>query len=295
MFQAANIEALFPVLDALAWLDFPDTSQVAQFAGIDPRTAGKLLKNCLSIGIAQTAAKEGFALTTPYPYKGDIEQKKTVIREALVRMPLLQHVRQFLNLGDSLDDAVRKAATLDGITDYDASAFGPLLKWSKQMNVLQPDLLIEDIIEDAIESKEERHRSTDKKIVAFLSHSSRDKPFIRQLASDLTKNGISVWLDEREIRVGDSIPDKVGQGLAESDFFLIALSENSVDSAWVKKELNQALVAEIEKRKTHILPLKLSECQIPQLIRDKKYADFSANYKEGLKDLLSTMQQQTTL
>ncbi|GAB5561391.1 MAG: hypothetical protein SynsKO_30380 [Synoicihabitans sp.] len=290
-FQAANIESLFPVLDALAWLDLPDAKQVAQFAGIDPRTAGKLLKNCLSIGVAQTAAEDGYALMTPYPFKGDIEQKKAVIREALVRMPLLQHIRQFLNLGDSLKDAVRKAATLDGVSNYDAQAFGPLLKWAKQIEVLEPDLLVEDIADNAVLQKEERHKTDASKVVAFLSHSSSDKPFVRQLAADLTKNGVSVWLDEREIGVGDSITEKVGQGLAESDYFLIALSDNSVNSAWVQKELNQALVTEIEKRQVHILPLKLSDCEIPTLIKDKKYADFSTNYKQGLGDLVNALQQ----
>lgn len=56
-FQAVNIDSLFPVLDALAWLDLPLVKQVAQFAGIDPRTAGKLLRNSLAIGIAQKATE----------------------------------------------------------------------------------------------------------------------------------------------------------------------------------------------------------------------------------------------
>lgn len=288
-FQAANIESLFPVLDALAWLDFPDLKQVAQFAGIDPRTAGKLLKNCLVIGVAQAPSKDTYALTLPYPYKGSIEQKEAVIREALARMTLIQHLRQFMTLGDNIEDASRKAATLEGITDFDSKAFAPLLKWAKQMNVLKPELVVEDLIEEAVASKEARHEHEKGKIVAFLSHSSKDKPFVRQLAADLTRNDVAVWLDEREIRVGDSITDKVGQGLATSDYFLIALSEHSIESAWVQKELNQALITEIEQKKVRILPLKLSDCEIPELIKDKKYADFSQHYKSGLSELLKAM------
>jgi hypothetical protein len=93
------------------------------------------------------------------------------------------------------------------------------------------------------------------------------------------------------IKVGESIVEKVGQGLADSDYFLIALSENSVNSQWVKKELNQALLKEIAERKVKILPIKLSDCEIPPLIKDKKYADFSGNYKTGLNELLIAMRE----
>ncbi len=288
-FEAANIDSLFPLLDALAWLDLPDISQISQFAGIDPRTAGKLIKNCLTIGIVQAVTQGAYTLALPYPYKGDDEQKRAVIREALVRMPLLQHLRQFMSLGDGVDPALRKAATVIGVTNYDPKALMPLMKWAKQLEVLEPALLVEDLVNRAVQAKEERRQSNQQAIVAFLSHSSKDKPFVRQLAADLTREGISVWLDEQMIRVGDSITDKVSQGLAESDYFLIALSDNAVQSEWVRKELNQALISEIEERKVRILPLKLSSCDIPALIRDKKYADFTKHYRAGLNELVAAM------
>ena len=118
------------------------------------------------------------------------------------------------------------------------------------------------------------------------------KPFIRQLAADLTASGVSVWLDEQRIRVGDSIPDKIAQGLVGSDYFLIAMSHNSVGSEWVKKELNNALVNEVQRRKVHILPLKLDDAPIPAIIADKKYADFSRSYKSGLDDLLASFREE---
>jgi hypothetical protein len=289
-FQAVNMDSLFPVLDALSWLDLPSVKQVAQFAGIDPRTAGKLLRNSLTIGIVQKATDETYILALPYPYKGSPEQKTAVIREALVRMPLMRNFRQFISLRDQVEDALRKAATVIGVTNFNSNAFAPLMKWAKQLDVLKPELLVEDLVDEALAAKEKRHTEDKERIVAFVSHSSSDKPFIRQLAADLSNSGITVWLDEQKIKVGDSIVDKVGQGLAESDYFIIVLSENSVDSQWVKKELNQALLAEIEQRKVKVLPIKLSECEIPALIKDKKYADFSLNYRSGLKDLLASMQ-----
>ena len=73
-FEAAKLDSLFVVLDAIAWLDAPSSGQVAQFAGIDPRTAGKLLKNAVQIGLVD-AVGTGYVLVLPYPYKGSQDQK----------------------------------------------------------------------------------------------------------------------------------------------------------------------------------------------------------------------------
>ncbi|WP_338286520.1 toll/interleukin-1 receptor domain-containing protein [Luteolibacter sp. LG18] len=289
-FEAAAVESLFSVLDAVAWLDLPDIRKISQFAGIDPRTAGKLLKNCVTIGLLESINDESYLLTLPYPYKGSSGQKKAVVREALVKMPLMIHLRQFMKLGDVIDDGLRKAATVVGVVNYAPSALAPLVKWAKEMGALERDLIVEDLVDEATAQKEERHSAKDKELVVFLSHSSKDKPFVRQLAADLTNAGVTVWLDERRILVGDSIVEKIGQGLAESDFFLIVLSENSVVSEWVKRELNNALFKEVEKRDVHILPIRLDECEVPPLIVGKKYADFSKSYKDGLSDLLQVFE-----
>jgi TIR domain len=52
----------------------------------------------------------------------------------------------------------------------------------------------------------------------FLSHNHNDKPFVRELASYLRRYGIEVWVDEAEIKIGDSLIEKVGQGIKENAF-----------------------------------------------------------------------------
>lgn len=287
-FESVNLNSLFVALDAVAWLDMPTTGDVAQFAGVDPRTAGKLLKNACQIGLVDKIGV-GYAPTQPYPFDGTPEQKKAVVREALVRHSLLTSVRQFLLLGDKIEVALRKAATIAGIKPFVPSDLNPLLVWAQSLDALRPDLIAEDLVDEAVAQKEFRHKHDAGRRIAFLSHSSMDKPFVRQLAADLTANGIDVWLDEQRIRVGDSIPEKIAQGLAESDHFLIAISKNSIQSEWVKKELNNALVSEVNKRKVHVLPIKIDEAPIPNIISDKKYADFSSSYKEGLSQLLGAL------
>jgi hypothetical protein len=287
-FEPAKLDSLFVVLDAIAWLDAPSSSQVAQFAGIYHRTAGKLLKNAVQIGLVDIVGN-AYVLILPYPYKGSPDQKQAVVKEALVRLPLLTSVRQFLTLGDKMEAALRKAATISGIVPFVPTDLNPLLEWAQSLGALQPSLVAEDLVDAAETKKELRHQVAKDQRVAFLSHSSADKAFIRQLASDLTANGVNVWLDEQRIRVGDSIPDKIAQGLAESDYFLIGMSQKSSESAWVKKELNNALMTEVQRRNVHILPLKLDDTPMPPIIADKKYADFSKSYKAGLDELLTAL------
>jgi len=47
----------------------------------------------------------------------------------------------------------------------------------------------------------------------FLSHSSKDKAVVRAVAERLRADGLRVWLDDWEIRPGDSIPAKIEEGL----------------------------------------------------------------------------------
>lgn len=287
-FESAKLEGLYPVLDGIAWMDAPSATQLAQFSGADARTVGKLLKNADQIGLVARRGA-GYLLLSPYPFDGTALQKQHAVKDALLRFPLLVSVREFLKLGDTEANALRKAATVRNIIPFDPASFAPLIDWARKIGAIDTNILVEDVIDQAVAAKQMRHRDDKKSRIAFLSHSSHDKPFIRQLASDLKVNGVQVWLDELNIKVGESIPDKIGQGLAESDYFLFVASRNSVESEWVKRELNSALLSEVEKRAVSILPIKIEHCEIPLIIRDKKYADFSKSYKQGLTDLLHAM------
>lgn len=108
----------------------------------------------------------------------------------------------------------------------------------------------------------------------FLSHNVRDKLFVRRLAEDLSLAGVTVWLDEAEIKLGDSLLSKVEEGILGSDYLGIVLSPNSVGSEWVQRELQMALSEEIKGKKVKVLTLLLADCQMPGFLSDKLYADF---------------------
>jgi hypothetical protein len=120
----------------------------------------------------------------------------------------------------------------------------------------------------------------------FLCHSSSDKPFVDRLASDLEKVNIGVWYDKWEIKVGDSLIEKIQEGIDNNDYLAIILSPESVLSEWVRRELNSALMKEITGKKIIVLPCLLCNCSIPSFLSEKKYADFRSSYEDGFTDLL---------
>jgi len=286
-FEAVKIDPLFAVLDAVAWVDSPSAKQIAAYANIDSRTAGKILKNASMIGLVQSPDNQSYVLAQPYPYKGAAEEKRGVVHEALLKHALIRHIREFMSLGENLQDAMRKATAVAGDSNYERTAIAPLISWANSVGrVLDPGVRVEQLVDQAVVAKEVRRAERIQERVAFISHSTRDKPFVRRLAADLVAHGIKVWLDEQRLLVGDSVPEKIAQGLAESDFFLIVVSANSVESEWVEKELSTALVHEIERRKVTVLPIRVDDAKIPNSIRDKLYADFRGSYEDGFRRLL---------
>lgn len=102
---------------------------------------------------------------------------------------------------------------------------------------------------------------------------------------ELAERGVDVWLDEWAIQVGDSISRKVEEGLQNCKYVIVLLSPQSVASNWVDKEWRAAFSREMEKGDVSILPVVLAKCELPLLLRDRKYADMSESFERGLEDL----------
>jgi hypothetical protein len=125
----------------------------------------------------------------------------------------------------------------------------------------------------------------------FISHSSIDKPFVDKLVNDLTKIGVTVWYDKLDIQLGDSIPGKINDGLTKAKYFIIVLSNASIKSRWVKEELNSALMKQINLNGTFIIPVVISECQIPPLLMHRRYLDLRNNYDFAIQELFDLLKK----
>jgi hypothetical protein len=74
----------------------------------------------------------------------------------------------------------------------------------------------------------------------FISHSSYDKWIARQMSRLLEQSGHTTFLDEKDIKTGDSIDTAIQIHLKDADHLLILLSPASIKSHWVFIELGGA-------------------------------------------------------
>jgi hypothetical protein len=104
----------------------------------------------------------------------------------------------------------------------------------------------------------------------FLCHASEDKQGVaRPLCEALRSSGISCWLDEAEIRWGDSTVDLVNLGLHDSTFVIVILSTTFLDKPWPRRELAAALSTEASSGIVRVLPLLVGEPHEKQAIVDQ--------------------------
>ena len=91
----------------------------------------------------------------------------------------------------------------------------------------------------------------------FICHDSGDKlKFVEPLAENLKKIGIHPWYDKFVLKVGDSIIDKIDEGLKSSKFGIVVLSKNFIKNTnWPKTEFNSLKIKEIHSGKKLILPI----------------------------------------
>jgi hypothetical protein len=67
---------------------------------------------------------------------------------------------------------------------------------------------------------------------------------------------------------------------------LVILSKHSIDSKWVEREWEAKYWDEVQSGEVKVIPVLLEECDIPQLLKTKKYANFVSDYANGLDEIL---------
>lgn len=89
----------------------------------------------------------------------------------------------------------------------------------------------------------------------FICHASEDKrDVVEPLAAELTRLGCNIWLDQWTLSIGDSLSQKIDQGLVRSRYGIVVLSKSFFRKDWPKKELSGLVQKEIGGEKV-ILPV----------------------------------------
>lgn len=126
---------------------------------------------------------------------------------------------------------------------------------------------------DRHKRKSEAQRGEQPKSVSvFTSYSRQDQSFVlnlvRNLRLDAEKSSISLWLDQ-EMPLGTKWDREVQRALEHCDAMLLILSGSAIESDNVSDEWNYYL----EKKKP-IIPILISNCDIPFRLRRLQHIDF---------------------
>ncbi len=98
----------------------------------------------------------------------------------------------------------------------------------------------------------------------FLSHNSRDKPQVEQIAMRLHDRGLRAWLDKWELRPGFPWQEGLEGGIQAARAVAVFVGANGL-GAWQEPEM-RAFIARSRREKVPVIPVLLPGCpDSPQL------------------------------
>jgi hypothetical protein len=107
----------------------------------------------------------------------------------------------------------------------------------------------------------------------FLSYAHADSSFAHQLAAALGDREVPVWVDQHELRIGDSVIERISRAVAGGDFLLAIVSPSSLRSAWCQRELAWAATRGIDGQRVVVLPIRYRGAKMPPSLADRFWAD----------------------
>ncbi len=132
-------------------------------------------------------------------------------------------------------------------------------------------------------------------ISIFISYSGADKQTALQIAKILSKYEVVVWMDDFNIKVGDSVVSRIEDGIRSADYFITLITKQSLESNWVKQEIELAYYSMKENNRPRIIPIVMDNVtskNIPLLLQDIQWLSVNENnLKEKLHILLSQLRE----
>ena len=102
---------------------------------------------------------------------------------------------------------------------------------------------------------------------AFLSYTTENAELAKLIANELQSNGIDTWWDRWCISAGDSLRQKIDEGLGDCTHFLVLLTPESVKKPWVNQEMDAGLVRTLGKKcKFMAVRYQLPASELPPLL-----------------------------
>jgi TIR domain/Pentapeptide repeats (8 copies) len=93
----------------------------------------------------------------------------------------------------------------------------------------------------------------------FISYASRDQVFAERLYADLQNKGVRCWYAPEDMKIGDEFRSRIDASIHVHDRLLLILSEHSIKSRWVQKEVETAFEKEEKGNRLVLFPIRLDD------------------------------------
>jgi TIR domain-containing protein len=118
----------------------------------------------------------------------------------------------------------------------------------------------------------------------FLSYSRSDERIALRLAKDLRASGVSMWVDQLDIRPSEHWDRAIERAVASCRGLVVVVSPRSVASDNVADEISFA----IDSGKS-VLPVMIERCTLPLRLTRMQVVDATANYERALKQCIDEL------
>jgi hypothetical protein len=92
---------------------------------------------------------------------------------------------------------------------------------------------------------------------SFISYSTKDQDFADRLHADLQNRGVRCWFAPHDVRAGRKLREQIDEAIRVFDRLLLMLSDNSMNSEWVKNEIANARQKELNEKRQVLFPISL--------------------------------------
>jgi hypothetical protein len=93
----------------------------------------------------------------------------------------------------------------------------------------------------------------------FISYSSKDDEFAKRLHSRMRQAGLRVWFAPEDMKGGEYSDEQIDRAIHLHDRLLLVLSENSIQSKWVEREIRKARKVERAEKRRKLFPITLTD------------------------------------
>lgn len=152
------------------------------------------------------------------------------------------------------------------------------------------DLVRAQLTEEERETVDLKAIETEGARKVFLSYAGEDAVLAEKIGQALMAKGIDTWWAGWSLTAGDSIREKIDEGLSDCTHFVVLLTPRSINKPWVKTEIDAGFVRKVEER-CRFIPLRsnLEPSALTSLLatmRSPSVDDFDGAISQLVSDIL---------